>query len=112
MSAAGLLRFRGTAVTFSKTTQTHTASTGVMTPTTATVAGYAKHRARAGGTANEPQASTEDETLVLDFTPTTRGQVPALDSTVVYGGVTYTTLRVPPVETVGLADCYAVEVRR
>jgi hypothetical protein len=111
MSAAGLIRFRGAAVTFSKTTQAYDASAGTMTPSTATVAGYALQVSR-GQRKNADGALIEGEEIELEFLPATAGQVPAIDSSVTFGGYSYNTVRVGPLTLNGTVSTTRVVVAR
>lgn len=90
MSAAGLLRFRGTSVTFAKTSQTYDATAGTMVPSTASVSVYAM---RVQGEPKEYASLglVESEAITLDC-----DGVPELGATGTFGGFVYTVKAVWP----------------
>lgn len=113
MSVAGLVRFKGAAVTFTVTNPgTYDATTDTYSSdTTSTVAGYAL---RAAGDPERYRALNlvESENPTLEFVPTTAGEVPPLNATVTFGGFGYVVRDVEPVAQNGTATRARVIVSR
>jgi hypothetical protein len=103
----------GAAVTFTLTSPgTEDPEAGTWSSgSTSTVTGYAS---RVRGDAERYQALdlTESEAPTLDFTPDTRGEVPALNSAVSWGGVTYVVRDVNADAPDGTANGCSVVVSR
>lgn len=97
MSRAGLIQFKGAAVTFTHTAPgTHVPSTGRFgAASTSSVAGYAM---RVPGDPETYAALEliESKAITLEFTPTTVGGMPTLDSAFTFDSVSYTVRSVDP----------------
>lgn len=103
---------KGTAVTFSYTSDTYNGLTDVTTSVSATVLGYA---VRVGGNPIRYRdlglSLTEAPSLLV--APTTYGQAPPLGATVSWGSLTYTVRDVAPVDPDGSGSivCTVIVVR-
>jgi hypothetical protein len=92
---------KGSPVTFTKVTTPQDDTTGAPgTPVTTTVAGVAI-RVRGNPDRYRELGLTLSENPTLFFVPSTQGQKPADGSTVVWGGTTYTTKDVLPIDLDG-----------
>lgn len=113
MSVAGMVRFKGAAVTFTLANPgTHSPTTGrFATPSTSTVAGYAM---RVHGDPERYRALEliESEAPTLEFVPTTAGEIPALGATVSWSSTTYTVKDVQPIAYNGTASRCRVVIAR
>lgn len=108
---AGLVRWRGTAVTFSLVSMTLDATTETSTPTTTTVAGYAMET---NADLEEYQALevVPTQAKTLWFVPTTAGEVPPVGSTVSWNSETFATKSVRSLGLVGTAQASRVVVTK
>lgn len=112
-SAQRLVARKGAPVVFTSTTPgSENIATGVFTgPTTVSVAGSAA-RIPGNPATYEALKLIESEAPTLMFTPTTYGQQPALNSTVVFGGITFITRDVNPIAPDGVTIAAIVVVSR
>lgn len=92
----------GVAVIFSAVTQTYDATTDTVTPVTTTMTGSA---VQVGGDPRQFEALglVQQRPIVLLFAPNSYGSVPALGSTVSWGGARYTVRAVQPIAPDGTA---------
>lgn len=111
MSRAGLLQLRGTAVTFTRTVQTHTESTDDVAPTTSSVSGSAT---RIPGLPKTYEALSlkVTEAITLAFVADTAGERPPLGSAVTWNGVKYRVKAVEPIETDGSQTAATVVIAK
>lgn len=103
-SALRQMQRKGAPVVFTLVTAgAETIATGTRGPgTSATVAGYAV-RVRGKPLTYQALALIESESPTLEFIPNVYGQLPALNSTAVFGGKSYATADVEPIAPDGVA---------
>ena len=99
-SALADLRAAGTAVTFTRTTNAYDEATGLLTPTTATVTGYAI-RDMGRPDRYERLGLVPGTNPTLQVTTTTYGAAILLGDTVTWGGTVLTVKDVEPVDLDG-----------
>jgi len=111
-SALATLERKGSAVTFTFTSGTHTPATGTFaSPTTATVAGQA---IRLPGDVRRYAALglTEREAITLLFAPTTYGANPEVGATFTFGSDTFTVATCDPLAIDGFTLLVTIVGRR
>lgn len=99
-SALADLRDAGAAVAFSRITHVMDEATGLMTPTTTTIAGYAI-RDMGRGDRYHALGLIPSRNPTLLFAASTFGDAVALGDTVTWGGIGYTVRDVDPVAVDG-----------